>query len=180
MRLSDLWQPHPKGAKIEVSINECYDGSYAGNPQDIHSQPGFAFSRNGPVKRTAVTHFLVCRYPSNFSSNFIFIYMLPRATGTPDHPLPVLPSQTQEDKAEPVWVSGVWGWRSGGAEDVHQWTQSPVLPQWQLPAAEAPGDGSGQRGREWPRLAQREDCKGELEPDEQTQECCWGGGRSRV
>uniref|UniRef100_A0A4W6DWK5 SUZ12 polycomb repressive complex 2 subunit a n=1 Tax=Lates calcarifer TaxID=8187 RepID=A0A4W6DWK5_LATCA len=53
--------PHPKGAKIEVSINECYDGSYAGNPQDIHSQPGFAFSRNGPVKRTAVTHVLVCR-----------------------------------------------------------------------------------------------------------------------
>lgn len=57
-----LWQPHPKGAKVEVSINECYDGSYAGNPQDIHSQPGFAFSRNGPVKRTAVTHVLVCRY----------------------------------------------------------------------------------------------------------------------
>lgn len=102
MRLSDLWQPHPKGAKIEVSINECYDGSYAGNPQDIHSQPGFAFSRNGPVKRTAVTHFLVCRYPSDLSSHFIFIYMLPRVTGTPDHPLPVLSSQTQEDKAEPV------------------------------------------------------------------------------
>ncbi|XP_037331884.2 polycomb protein suz12-B-like [Pungitius pungitius] len=53
--------PHPKGAKIEVSINECYDGSYAGNPQDIHGQPGFAFSRNGPVKRTAVTHVVVCR-----------------------------------------------------------------------------------------------------------------------
>ncbi|XP_054593080.2 polycomb protein suz12-B [Nothobranchius furzeri] len=53
--------PHPKGAKVEVSINDCYDGSYAGNPQDIHNQPGFAFSRNGPVKRTAVTHVLVCR-----------------------------------------------------------------------------------------------------------------------
>ncbi|MEQ2278868.1 Polycomb protein suz12 [Ameca splendens] len=53
--------PHPKGAKIEVSINDCYDGSYAGNPQDIHNQPGFAFSRNGPVKRTVVTHVLVCR-----------------------------------------------------------------------------------------------------------------------
>ncbi|KAM4535480.1 polycomb protein suz12-B-like [Fundulus diaphanus] len=53
--------PHPKGAKIEVSINACYDGSYAGNPQDIHNQPGFAFSRNGPVKRTAVTRVLVCR-----------------------------------------------------------------------------------------------------------------------
>uniref|UniRef100_A0A8B9LQ85 SUZ12 polycomb repressive complex 2 subunit b n=1 Tax=Astyanax mexicanus TaxID=7994 RepID=A0A8B9LQ85_ASTMX len=56
-----LLQPHPKGARIDVSINECYDGSYVGNPQDIHSQPGFAFSRNGPVKRTAVTHILVCR-----------------------------------------------------------------------------------------------------------------------
>ncbi|KAL0993582.1 hypothetical protein UPYG_G00110060 [Umbra pygmaea] len=53
--------PHPKGARIDVSINERYDGSYAGNPQDIHSQPGFAFSRNGPVKRTSVTHVLVCR-----------------------------------------------------------------------------------------------------------------------
>uniref|UniRef100_A0AAX7UWZ2 Polycomb protein VEFS-Box domain-containing protein n=1 Tax=Astatotilapia calliptera TaxID=8154 RepID=A0AAX7UWZ2_ASTCA len=53
--------PHPKGARIDVSINECYDGSYVGNPQDIHSQPGFAFSRNGPVKRTAVTHVLVSR-----------------------------------------------------------------------------------------------------------------------
>ncbi|XP_048871647.1 polycomb protein suz12-B isoform X2 [Brienomyrus brachyistius] len=53
--------PHPKGARIDVSVNECYDGSYVGNPQDIHSQPGFAFSRNGPVKRTAVTHVLVCR-----------------------------------------------------------------------------------------------------------------------
>ncbi|KAG7504382.1 hypothetical protein JOB18_007788 [Solea senegalensis] len=53
--------PHPKGAKVEVSINDSYDGSYAGNPQDVHNQPGFAFSRNGPVKRTAVTHILVCR-----------------------------------------------------------------------------------------------------------------------
>ncbi|XP_061585302.1 polycomb protein suz12-B isoform X2 [Cololabis saira] len=53
--------PHPKGARIDVSINDCYDGSYVGNPQDIHSQPGFAFSRNGPVKRTAVTHVLVSR-----------------------------------------------------------------------------------------------------------------------
>ncbi|XP_046873302.1 polycomb protein suz12-B-like isoform X4 [Hypomesus transpacificus] len=53
--------PHPKGARVDVSINECYDGSYVGNPQDVHSQPGFAFSRNGPVKRTAVTHVFVCR-----------------------------------------------------------------------------------------------------------------------
>uniref|UniRef100_H2S8R4 SUZ12 polycomb repressive complex 2 subunit a n=1 Tax=Takifugu rubripes TaxID=31033 RepID=H2S8R4_TAKRU len=60
-RFNFNYVPHPKGAKIEVSINESYDGSYAGNPQDIHNQPGFAFSRNGPVKRTAVTHVLTCR-----------------------------------------------------------------------------------------------------------------------
>ncbi|KAJ3615250.1 hypothetical protein NHX12_018818 [Muraenolepis orangiensis] len=60
-RFTFNYVPHPKGARIDVSINECYDGSYVGNPQDIHSQPGFAFSRNGPVKRTAVTHILVCR-----------------------------------------------------------------------------------------------------------------------
>lgn len=60
-----LLQYHPKGARIDVSINECYDGSYAGNPQDIHRQPGFAFSRNGPVKRTPITHILVCRLVGN-------------------------------------------------------------------------------------------------------------------
>lgn len=60
-----LLQYHPKGARIDVSINECYDGSYAGNPQDIHRQPGFAFSRNGPVKRTPITHILVCRSVEN-------------------------------------------------------------------------------------------------------------------
>lgn len=69
-----LTQPHAKGARIDVSINECYDGSYVGNPQDIHSQPGFAFSRNGPVKRTAVTHILVCRSACNprALNNFTF------------------------------------------------------------------------------------------------------------
>ncbi|XP_077387302.1 polycomb protein suz12-B-like [Festucalex cinctus] len=53
--------PHPKGAKIEVSVNESHDFSHAGNPQEVHGQPGFAFSRNGPVKRAAVTRVLVCR-----------------------------------------------------------------------------------------------------------------------
>ncbi|XP_078467331.1 polycomb protein SUZ12 isoform X3 [Lampetra planeri] len=60
-RVGNRTQPLTKGARIDVSVNECYDGSYAGNPQDIHSQPGFAFSRNGPVKRTPVTYILVCR-----------------------------------------------------------------------------------------------------------------------
>lgn len=64
--------------------------------------------------------------------------------------------QTQEDEGESVRVSGVGGRRSGAAEDAHQRTQPPLLPQRQLRAATASGDGSGQRGREGPRLAQRE------------------------
>lgn len=55
-------QPHPKGARIDVSLNECYDGSYAGNPQDLVATPaGFAFSRSGPTRRTPTTSVLVCR-----------------------------------------------------------------------------------------------------------------------
>jgi len=50
------FQEHPKGARIDVAINENYDGSYVGNPQDLHSHIGYAFSRNGPVRRTPVTH----------------------------------------------------------------------------------------------------------------------------
>lgn len=166
----DLRQPHPKGAKVEVSINEGYDGSYAGNPQDIHSQPGFAFSRNGPVKRTAVTHILACRYgwlPDNIYFHYLAFlrsYFLSRVPiirlYTHQGSSVFFSVQTQEDEGESVWVSGVGGRRSGAAEAVHQRTQSPLLPQRQLRAAPASGDGSGQRGREGPRLAQGEDCQG--------------------
>lgn len=41
-----------------MSINECHDGSCAGNPQDIHCQPGFAFTYNGSVKTIPITHIL--------------------------------------------------------------------------------------------------------------------------
>lgn len=54
-------QPIPGGARIDVAINEYYDGSYSGSPQDLIAQPpGMAFSRNGPVRRTTVTNILVC------------------------------------------------------------------------------------------------------------------------
>lgn len=54
-------QPLPQGARIDVAINESYDGSYTGPPQDLVMQPpGMAFSRNGPVRRTVVSNILVC------------------------------------------------------------------------------------------------------------------------
>lgn len=50
-----------KGTVIVVTVNECYDGSYAGNPRNIFCQPGMAFSRRGPVRRIPVTDVLVFR-----------------------------------------------------------------------------------------------------------------------
>ncbi|KAK6171410.1 hypothetical protein SNE40_019604 [Patella caerulea] len=60
-RFDFMYVPHSKGARIDVSINERYDGSYVGNPQDLHSHIGYAYSRNVPVRRTPVTHVIVYR-----------------------------------------------------------------------------------------------------------------------
>lgn len=43
--------------RIDVCINELYDGSYTGSPHDLVS----GVSRAGPVRRTVVTRILVCR-----------------------------------------------------------------------------------------------------------------------
>nr|XP_022315324.1 polycomb protein suz12-like isoform X2 [Crassostrea virginica] len=62
-RFNFIYVPHPKGVRIDVTINERYDGSYAGNPQNLYSNVdiGYAFKRNGPVRRTPVTQVLVYR-----------------------------------------------------------------------------------------------------------------------
>ena len=55
-------QPIEEGARIDVSVSELYDSTYAGNPHDLISQPpGYAFSRYGPVQRTSITNILVCK-----------------------------------------------------------------------------------------------------------------------
>lgn len=60
-RFTFTYVPITLGARIDVAINELYDGSYVGSPQDTISQPSVcAFSRNGPVRRASVTHILVC------------------------------------------------------------------------------------------------------------------------
>ncbi|XP_058054537.1 polycomb protein suz12 isoform X2 [Anopheles bellator] len=51
----------PQGAQIDVTINEQYDGSYNGAPQDLFF-PTTAFTRRFvPARRTVVTNLLVCR-----------------------------------------------------------------------------------------------------------------------
>ncbi|XP_050295462.1 polycomb protein Suz12 [Anthonomus grandis grandis] len=60
-RFTFTYVPINVGARIDVAINEMYDGSYAGSPHDLITQPSVcAFSRNGPVRRACVTHILVC------------------------------------------------------------------------------------------------------------------------
>ncbi|XP_078039791.1 polycomb protein Su(z)12 isoform X2 [Augochlora pura] len=60
-RFTFTYVPIPQGARIDVAINECYDGSYAGSPHELISQPSnVAFSRTGPMRRTSVTNILVC------------------------------------------------------------------------------------------------------------------------
>ncbi|KAK7112534.1 polycomb protein suz12-like isoform X2 [Littorina saxatilis] len=60
-RFNFIYVPQQKGGQIEVTVNDMYDGSYIGNPQDVHSHIGYAFSRLGPVRRSPVTHVIVYR-----------------------------------------------------------------------------------------------------------------------
>lgn len=60
-RFTFTYVPIAVGARVDVAINEMYDGSYTGSPHDLISQPSVCgFSRNGPVRRASVTHILVC------------------------------------------------------------------------------------------------------------------------
>ncbi|CAG9771037.1 unnamed protein product [Ceutorhynchus assimilis] len=57
-RFTFTYVPMGNRARIDIAINEMYDGSYTGSPHDLIT----SFSRNGPVRRASVTHILVC-YP---------------------------------------------------------------------------------------------------------------------
>ncbi|XP_077980305.1 polycomb protein suz12-like [Glandiceps talaboti] len=103
-RFTFKYVPHPKGARIDVSINERYDGSYAGNPQDLFT--GYAFSRNGPCRRTPVTQVLVFR---------------------PDRPTPSLSEFLEADEKE---IEGTRPFVSGHNRlYYHTHTCIPIRPQ---------------------------------------------------
>ncbi|KAF0294463.1 Polycomb protein suz12 [Amphibalanus amphitrite] len=57
-RFTFCYTPFARGARIDVSLNESYDSSYAGNPLDLTRPPG---ARCGPGRRTPSTSVLVCR-----------------------------------------------------------------------------------------------------------------------
>ncbi|KAH8239350.1 hypothetical protein KR032_003503 [Drosophila birchii] len=61
-RFNFTYQPAGSGARIDVTINDGYDGSYAGSPYDLAGPSGSSFARTcGPVRRTSVTSLMVCR-----------------------------------------------------------------------------------------------------------------------
>ncbi|KAH3873319.1 polycomb protein suz12-like [Dreissena polymorpha] len=60
-RFNFIYTQTPTAHRIDVSLNDCFDGAYAGNPQDLNSHIGFAFHRLGPVRRSSITHVMVYR-----------------------------------------------------------------------------------------------------------------------
>ncbi|CAH0729927.1 unnamed protein product, partial [Brenthis ino] len=62
-RFNFTYFPIPGGARIDVSINELYDGSYTGSPHDLIAAAGRGAGgpRAGPTRRASLTHLLVWR-----------------------------------------------------------------------------------------------------------------------
>uniref|UniRef100_A0A182MZG6 Uncharacterized protein n=1 Tax=Anopheles dirus TaxID=7168 RepID=A0A182MZG6_9DIPT len=59
-RFNFNYVPAADGVRIDVTINELYDGSYNGSPHDLLG-PSMAFAVGDPLRRTVVTNLLVCR-----------------------------------------------------------------------------------------------------------------------
>ncbi|KAG8231689.1 hypothetical protein J437_LFUL007464, partial [Ladona fulva] len=115
--------PIPEGARIDVSINEHHDGSYSGGPHDLLSQPpGLAFSRDGPVRRTSVTHVLVCRPPRNRMSLQGTPHQMGASSGHHPHLNSMLPLGTVVNGA---YSSQGYG---SGASSLQQRNGSALLP----------------------------------------------------
>lgn len=74
-RFNFTYVPTPNGFRVDVSINELFDGSYIGSPHDLVGPAGSAFARAGPVRRPVVTRILVCRprRPKHSLSEFLEI-----------------------------------------------------------------------------------------------------------
>ncbi|CAG0880719.1 unnamed protein product [Darwinula stevensoni] len=63
-RLNFAYVPLSQGTtRIDVTLNEAYDGSYSGNPTDMIAQPmtSAAFGKMGPERRAPMTTIMVCR-----------------------------------------------------------------------------------------------------------------------
>lgn len=106
------------GARIDVAINENYDGSYTGSPHDLLG-PSFVRSI-GPKRRSVVTNILVCRprrnktngefdldFEADFDANRPYISGHNRLYHHTMTCLPVLPKELDidsEGESDPTWL----------------------------------------------------------------------------
>ncbi|KAG8314562.1 Polycomb protein suz12 [Homalodisca vitripennis] len=148
-RFTFTYVPIPGGARIDVAINEYYDGSYSGSPQDLISQPpGMAFSRNGPVRRTSVSNILVCypKRPQPSLSEFLeldeneFDGQRPYITGHNrlyHHTttcLPIYPKEMDvdsEDENDPKWLQAKTMMMIDDFTDVNE-GEKELMKMWNL------------------------------------------------
>lgn len=108
------------GARIDVAINENYDGSYTGSPHDLAGPNNFARTV-GPKRRSSVTNILVCRTRRNraslndfleldendFDSNRPYISGHNRLYHHTMTCLPVMPKELDidsEGESDPSWL----------------------------------------------------------------------------
>ncbi|RZF43138.1 hypothetical protein LSTR_LSTR012558 [Laodelphax striatellus] len=148
-RFTFTYVPIPQGARIDVAINEHYDGSYCGAPQDLISQPpGMAFSRRGPVRRTTVSNILVChpKRPRPSLSEFLeldeneFDGQRPYITGHNrlyHHTttcLPIYPKEMDvdsEDENDPKWLQKKTQMMIDDFTDVNE-GEKELMKKWNL------------------------------------------------
>jgi len=131
-RFTFSYVPTGSGARIDVAINEHYDGCYIGSPQDLIAQPqrdesknvGYRITRVGPVRRTVVSKIVVC-HPKRLrrASLSEFLHELedtdgydgqrPYVTGHnrlyhhTSTCLPIYPREMDvdsEDESDPIWL----------------------------------------------------------------------------
>lgn len=131
-RFTFSYVPTGSGARIDVAINEHYDGCYIGSPQDLIAQPqrdesknvGYRITRVGPVRRAVVSKIVVC-HPKRLrrASLSEFLHELedtdgydgqrPYVTGHnrlyhhTSTCLPIYPREMDvdsEDESDPIWL----------------------------------------------------------------------------
>lgn len=120
-RFNFTYVPMSSGVRVDVSINNQFDGSYSGSPHDLVGPAGSAFSAAGPVRRTTVTRILVCHPRRAKPSLHEFLELdenelnsqRPYITGHTRQyhhtmtSLPIFPKELEndsEDENDPAWL----------------------------------------------------------------------------
>lgn len=120
-RFNFTYVPTEKSVRIDVTINDQFDGSYSGSPMDLIGPVPSFFGKMGSSRRTPVTHILVChpRRPRPSLTEFLEIdenEMNAQRPYIAGHNrlyyhimtyMPVLPKEfddDSEDENDPVWL----------------------------------------------------------------------------